>query len=59
MTTLNLDDPQTRALRKALDIYLSELRAEISDTQRGDFRETLKEEERRLKEILAMLPEAG
>ncbi len=56
MITLNLDESQTRALRKALDIYLSELRAEISDTQRGDFRDTLKEEEQRLKEILALLP---
>ena len=59
MTTLNLSDEQAQALRKALGIYLSDLRAEIADTKREGFRETLKAEEKALKEVLDQLPEAG
>ncbi|HHB13355.1 MAG TPA: hypothetical protein ENK62_09170 [Chromatiales bacterium] len=59
MTTLNLSDEQARTLRNALQIYLSDLRAEIADTKRDAFREILKNEEQVLKEILGMLPESG
>jgi hypothetical protein len=46
---IELDDVSTRALREALEAYLSELREEIVKTEKHEWREEL----HRQKEILA------
>ena len=55
MTTLNLTPEQAETLKEALTSYVSDLRMEIADTDNHDFRESLKQKEATLKEILAML----
>jgi hypothetical protein len=42
-------------LKEALDFYLSDLRMEVADTDRQDFRERLKMEETVIKRILEAL----
>ncbi len=51
MIRLELNREQVSILREALDSYLSDLRMEIADTDRKDFREQLK----RKKEILLQI----
>ena len=55
MTTLNLTQEQAETLKETLASYLSDLRLEIADTEKLEFRENLKKKETILKEILAML----
>ena len=55
MTTLNLTQEQAETLKETLASYLSDLRLEIADTEKLEFRENLKKKEAILKEILAML----
>ena len=52
---LNLTAAEMAILRKMIEIYLSDLRMEIVDTEEKDFREELKQEEVVLKKILGML----
>ena len=55
MTTLNLTPDQAETLKQTLNAYLSDLRMEIVDTDKYDFREMLKKWKAMLKEILAQL----
>ena len=43
MIELDLDDEERAILKTVLESYLSDLRMEIADTDRQDFREMLKE----------------
>ena len=43
MVTLDLDPDERQILKEVLESYLSDLRMEIADTDRMDFREMLKE----------------
>jgi len=45
MVQLTLTENDAAVLRKALEVYLSDLRMEVADTDSQDFRERLKEEE--------------
>ena len=55
MTTLNLTPDQAETLKQTLNAYLSDLRMEIVDTDKYDFREMLTKWKAMLKEILAQL----
>lgn len=55
MTTLNLSSEQTETLKDTLTVYVSNLRMEIAGTDKFDYRESLKQKETTLKEILEML----
>ncbi len=55
MSTLTLTPEQATILKDSLASYLSDLRLEIADTDKQDFRENLKHKEAVLKEILSML----
>lgn len=56
MIQLTLDEREARILAEVLQSYLSDLRMEIADTDRMDFREMLKEREAVLNRLLAELP---
>jgi hypothetical protein len=55
MIHLELTDDEAKVLREALDFYLSDLRMEVADTDRQDFRNRLKQEETTIKKILGAL----
>ena len=55
MTQLNLTQTEVLTLKKTLDSYLSNLRAEIADTDNMDFRVKLNQEEVILTTILTSL----
>lgn len=55
MPQLDLTDDQATCLREVLEGYLSDLSAEIAQTDRKDFRDGLKETKRTLETILAAL----
>jgi len=55
MFRLELDSEQHSTLIQALESYVSELRMEIADTDRKDFRDPLKAQEQILKGLLAAL----
>ncbi len=55
MTKLSLTAEQNAALKETLTSYLSDLRMEIADTDKQDFRELLKKKKELLNEILLML----
>ena len=57
MIHLELTDDEAKVLREALDFYLSDLRMEVADTDRQDFRNRLKQEEITIKKILGALVE--
>jgi hypothetical protein len=59
MTTLELSPEEGVELRFILASYLSDLRMEIADTDRQDFREMLNRREVFIKTILTKLPEQG
>jgi hypothetical protein len=59
MTTLELNPEDGAELRFILASYLSDLRMEIADTDRQDFREMLKRREAFIKTLLTKLPEQG
>lgn len=52
MIELNLTPDEVETLRQVLDSYLSDLRMEIADTDRQDFREMLKERKGVLMKVL-------
>jgi hypothetical protein len=56
MTTLELSAAEAQHLRFILDSYLSDLRMEIADTERYEFREALKRREEFIRKLLAKLP---
>jgi hypothetical protein len=55
-TTLELTPEERHDLRFILASYLSDLRMEIADTDRPDFRESLKRREEFIKKLLTKLP---
>ncbi len=55
MTRLELTDREGEILAEALESYLSDLRMEIADTERLEFREDLKERKNALAKILGSL----
>lgn len=55
MTRLDLDSQETNVLRQVVERYLSDLRMEITDTDRQNYREMLKEQKRTLEGILERL----
>ena len=55
MAQVTLTDQEAATLQKALEVYLSDLRMEIADTDAQDFREDLKREEAVLKRLLERL----
>jgi hypothetical protein len=55
MTQFDLSPEEAAALRAALDSYLSDLRMEIADTDRMEFREELKRQEAVLRRLLGRL----
>lgn len=55
MFTLELAHYEQQALREALQSFLSELRTEVSHTDRQAYRQQLKEQEATLKGVLARL----
>lgn len=56
---IDLSDVEAATLRDALDSYLSDLRMEIADTDRMDFREGLKERRKILEGLLQRLEAAA
>jgi len=55
MPQLNLTDAEATLLRSVLEDYIGDLRMEISNTDRMDFREQLKSQEAMLKRMLEAL----
>jgi predicted RNA binding protein with dsRBD fold (UPF0201 family) len=55
MIRLELTDDDAKVLKGALESYLSDLRMEVADTDRQEFRDGLKQEETTLKTILGAL----
>ncbi|HJW24212.1 MAG TPA: hypothetical protein VJ576_04875 [Rhodocyclaceae bacterium] len=55
MLQLELNDQEHETLVEVLRMFLSELRAEVTHTDKPSFRDGLKEQERVLKEILGKL----
>ncbi len=56
MVQIDLTTDEIEVLRDVLQSYLSDLRMEIADTDRMDFREMLKERKRILVKVLDALP---
>ena len=59
MVQLNLETKDAEALARVLQIYLSDLRFEIADTDRMGMRDRLKDEEKEIKAIIEQLATAG
>ena len=55
MAKLTLTGKEEWMLMKILESYLSDLRMEVADTDRKEYRDELKEEEAFLKELIAKL----
>ncbi len=55
MVQITLTDEEAKTLREALEIYLSDLRMEIADTDAMEFREWLKQQETFIKKLLQQL----
>ena len=56
MIELNLAGDEIELMREVLEIYLSDLRMEIADTDRLEFRERLKERKHVIVKVLDALP---
>jgi hypothetical protein len=52
---LELNEEERRVVRRALEIYLSDLREEIVKTEKHDWRVALHAEEEALKRVIARL----
>ena len=55
MVTISLFDREVAVLKHALEYYVSELRMEVSHTDRKEYRDQLKIEEEILKEFVRQL----
>jgi hypothetical protein len=55
MVKLELNEEQSKALRRALESYLGDLRMEIADTDLQDFRDGLKHEKVLLQDVVTLL----
>ena len=55
MITLSLNDEQAAVLRDTLESDLSDLSVEIASTDRMEYRDEIKRERERLREILSQL----
>lgn len=55
MPQLNLTEQEKQVLIEALESYISDLRMEIADTDRQDFRNALKSRKEVLKKVLETL----
>ena len=55
MVLLNFSEEELKMFKEILESYLSDLRMEIADTDRMDFREDLKKKEKFLNELLVLL----
>lgn len=55
MTRIELTEPEASELQYILETYLSELKAEISNTDSKDYRDGLKEREALVKDLLQRL----
>jgi hypothetical protein len=55
MVLLNFSEEELKMFEEILESYLSDLRMEIADTDRMDFREDLKKKEKFLNELLTLL----
>jgi hypothetical protein len=55
MLRLELNDQEQEALVEALTSFLSELRTEVSHTDRLAYRQRLKDQEQSIRQILARL----
>lgn len=54
-TDIRLNDQETEVLRRALGLFLSDLRMEIADTESFEMRQDLKADEAVIKGILVKL----
>ncbi len=52
---LSLDTPETQLLQRVLQRFLMNLREEIADTDKLDWRQSMHEDEERIKSILERL----
>jgi hypothetical protein len=59
VTRIELNENEAQALREVLELDLSDLRMEIADTDRKDFRDMLKERKALLMNVLQHLGEAS
>ena len=55
MVTVELTDEDAIRVKKSLELFLSDVRMEICDTDSGDFRAVLKEEKAALERVIAQL----
>lgn len=58
MPQLELTEQEKETLTEVLNIFLSDLRLEITDTERLDYRKRLKEQEQLIKRMLGKLDQA-
>lgn len=59
MIQLDLDKAEARILRETIEAVLSDLRMEIADTDRLDYREMLKGRKQALNKVLEALESEG
>jgi len=59
MVRIELSEADVATLKDVLDSYLSDLRMEIADTDRMDFREGLKDRKKVLEALLDRIGAAG
>ena len=55
MVLINFSSEELTMLKEILESYLSDLRMEIADTDKKDFRDVLKKRERFLNDLLDLL----
>ena len=55
MAEVTLTDREEKMLKEILESYLSDLRMEVADTDRKEYRDELKVEEAFLKDLIAKL----
>ncbi len=55
MAQITLTDEEAKKLKEMLESYLSNLRMEVADTDRREYRDDLKSEEEFLKDLIGRL----
>jgi len=58
MVSLDLNESERELLKELLDNLLSDIRMEVADTDRMDYREKLKEQKRVLHKMIEALEDA-